>query len=221
MKGYFDRLESLNMVFNAELSINIILFGLPADYNQFVLSYQMNRKETSIKLMITISLLQTAEQGIKKIDVPSTSAAHVLTVVKSFGYLFYKPKDNVVFVAQRGVFFEREMISKEDSRSKIDIKEIRESIDEESIVNTDTQPEVFSIWKAFGGNTRNLGSFGEETDQTTNQHQESSRFKVSEPGDDVTIFTRRRHTSSSDSVTTSFDGDSPHRLNSDLEDSTL
>nr|GEV77416.1 hypothetical protein [Tanacetum cinerariifolium] len=33
MKGYFDRLESLNMVFDAELSINIILFGLPADYN--------------------------------------------------------------------------------------------------------------------------------------------------------------------------------------------
>nr|GFA44248.1 hypothetical protein [Tanacetum cinerariifolium] len=51
MKGYFDRLESLNMVFDAELSINIILSGLPVDYNQ-----------------------------IKKIDVPTTSAAHVLTV---------------------------------------------------------------------------------------------------------------------------------------------
>nr|GFB88126.1 hypothetical protein [Tanacetum cinerariifolium] len=34
MKGYFDRLESLNMVFDVELSINIILSGLPADYNQ-------------------------------------------------------------------------------------------------------------------------------------------------------------------------------------------
>ncbi|GKA18857.1 retrotransposon protein, putative, ty1-copia subclass [Tanacetum coccineum] len=34
---------------------------------------------------------------------------------ESFGYLFYKPKDNVVFVARRGVFLEREMISKEDS----------------------------------------------------------------------------------------------------------
>ncbi|GJU25310.1 retrotransposon protein, putative, ty1-copia subclass [Tanacetum coccineum] len=78
MKGYFDRLESLNMVFDAELSINIILSSLPADYNQFVLSYQMNRKETSI--MELYSLLQTAEQGIKKIDVPSTSATPVLTV---------------------------------------------------------------------------------------------------------------------------------------------
>ncbi|GJR71161.1 retrotransposon protein, putative, ty1-copia subclass [Tanacetum coccineum] len=78
MKGYFDRLESLNMVFDAELSINIIVSGLPADYNQFVLSYQMNRKETSI--MELHSLLQTAKQGIKKIDVPSTLAAHVLIV---------------------------------------------------------------------------------------------------------------------------------------------
>nr|GFA27175.1 retrotransposon protein, putative, Ty1-copia subclass [Tanacetum cinerariifolium] len=34
---------------------------------------------------------------------------------ESFGYLFYKPKDNVVFVARRGVFLEREMISKKDS----------------------------------------------------------------------------------------------------------
>ncbi|GKA45343.1 hypothetical protein Tco_0738139 [Tanacetum coccineum] len=66
--------------------------------------------------------------------------------------------------------------------------------------------KVFSIWKAFGGNTRDLGSFGEETDKITNQHQDSSRFKVSEPGDGVTIYTRRHHTSSSDGVTTSLDG---------------
>ncbi|GJZ90611.1 hypothetical protein Tco_0662538 [Tanacetum coccineum] len=78
MKGYFDRLESLNMVFDAVLSINIILSGLPTDYNQFVLSYQMNKKETSI--MELHSLLHTTKQGIQKIDVPSTSAAPVLTV---------------------------------------------------------------------------------------------------------------------------------------------
>ncbi|GKF09577.1 retrotransposon protein, putative, ty1-copia subclass [Tanacetum coccineum] len=78
MKGYFDRLESLNMTFDAEISINMILSGLPADYNQFVLLNQMNEKETSI--MELHSLLQTAEQGIKKSNVPSTSAAPVLNV---------------------------------------------------------------------------------------------------------------------------------------------
>ncbi|GJY53952.1 RNA-directed DNA polymerase, eukaryota [Tanacetum coccineum] len=231
------------MVFDAELSINIILSGLPADYNQFVLSYQMNRKETSI--MELHNLLQTTKQGIKKIDVPSRKAAqgksdrgskrkdkseivptsdpkeavcfycnikghwkrncpkylkdlkdrkvekevtqglkesrrlkhgelnlvmgnrkitHVRRIGKreaqdkleaksekclfvgypkeSFGYLFYKPKDNVVFVARKRVFLEREMLSKEDSRSKIDLEEIQESADEEPIVNTDTQQEV-------------------------------------------------------------------------------
>ncbi|GKE56283.1 retrotransposon protein, putative, ty1-copia subclass [Tanacetum coccineum] len=78
IKWYFDRLESLNMVFDAELSINTVLSGLPANYNQILLLYQMNRKETSI--MELHSLLQTAEQGIKKIDVPSTLADPVLTV---------------------------------------------------------------------------------------------------------------------------------------------
>ncbi|GJS40711.1 hypothetical protein Tco_0565754 [Tanacetum coccineum] len=33
-----------------------------------------------------------------------------------------------------------------------------------------------SIWKAFGGNTRDLGSFGEETDKTTDLHQHLSRI---------------------------------------------
>ncbi|GJZ98265.1 retrotransposon protein, putative, ty1-copia subclass [Tanacetum coccineum] len=64
---------------------------------------------------------------------------------ESFGYLFYKPKYNVVIVAQRRVFLEREKISKEDSGSKIDLEEIPKSTDEEPIVNTDTQLEVDKI----------------------------------------------------------------------------
>ncbi|GJY59247.1 putative RNA-directed DNA polymerase [Tanacetum coccineum] len=40
------------------------------------------------------------------------------------------------------LFLEREMISKKDSGSKIDIQEIQESADEEPIINTDTQQEV-------------------------------------------------------------------------------
>nr|GEW21325.1 hypothetical protein [Tanacetum cinerariifolium] len=44
--------------------------------------------------------------------------------------------------AQRGVFIEREMISTKDSGSKIGLEEIQESVDEEPIVNTDTQREV-------------------------------------------------------------------------------
>ncbi|GKF11455.1 hypothetical protein Tco_0049381 [Tanacetum coccineum] len=36
--------------------------------------------------------------------------------------------------------------------------------------------EVFSIWKAFGGNTHDLGSFREETDKTTDLPQRLSRL---------------------------------------------
>nr|GEV19735.1 hypothetical protein [Tanacetum cinerariifolium] len=159
----------------------------------------MNGKETSIIKLH--SLLQTTKQEIKKIDVPSTSAANVLTdghtakkrktshsnrkekVVKeksdrrSKRKVEYKiaptsdPKEAVYFYcntkwywksscpkylkdlkdkkvengshsAPRGVFLEREMISKEDSGSKIYLEEIQEYTDEEPIVNTDTQQEV-------------------------------------------------------------------------------
>ncbi|GKE41564.1 hypothetical protein Tco_1468848 [Tanacetum coccineum] len=51
-------------------------------------------------------------------------------------------EDNVVFVARRGVFLEREMLFKDDSGSKIDLEEIQESADKEPIVNTNTQQEV-------------------------------------------------------------------------------
>ncbi|GKB04021.1 retrotransposon protein, putative, ty1-copia subclass [Tanacetum coccineum] len=77
-----------------------------------------------------------------KLEARSEKCLFVGYPKESFGYFFYKPKDNVVFVARRGVFLEREMISKEDSRSKIDLEEIQESVDEEPIVNTDSQQEV-------------------------------------------------------------------------------
>ncbi|GKC18742.1 hypothetical protein Tco_1020892 [Tanacetum coccineum] len=37
---------------------------------------------------------------------------------------------------------------------------------------------VFSIWKAFGGNTHDLGSFGEETDMITDLHQHLPRIST-------------------------------------------
>ncbi|GJS14586.1 retrotransposon protein, putative, ty1-copia subclass [Tanacetum coccineum] len=77
-----------------------------------------------------------------KLEARSEKCLYISYPEESFGYLFYKPKDDVVFVARRGVFLEREMISKEDSGSKIDLEEIQESADEEPIVNTNTQPEV-------------------------------------------------------------------------------
>ncbi|GJU14884.1 hypothetical protein Tco_1142850 [Tanacetum coccineum] len=74
---------------------------------------------------------------------------------------------------------------------------------------------------AFGGNTRDLGSFGEETDKITNLHQESSSIVFTEHGDDVAGIKRRRHDLSSDDVRNLATASGRGRLKEDLESSTL
>nr|GEU99073.1 ataxia telangiectasia mutated family protein [Tanacetum cinerariifolium] len=44
-----------------------------------------------------------------------------------------------------------------------------------------------STWMTFGGNTRDLGSFGEETDEITDLHQDSPRIMFSERGYDLVL----------------------------------
>ncbi|GJU62992.1 hypothetical protein Tco_1244827 [Tanacetum coccineum] len=51
-------------------------------------------------------------------------------------------------------------------------------LEDKQIPSVGVFDEVFSIWKAFGENTRDLGSFGEETDKTTNLHQHLSRIST-------------------------------------------
>ncbi|GJY13837.1 hypothetical protein Tco_0383146 [Tanacetum coccineum] len=79
---------------------------------------------------------------------------------------------------------------------------------------------VMSTLMAFGGNTRDLGSFGEETDKITDLHQIHKEVLFTERGDGVAGIKRRRHDLSSDGVrdlaTTSGRG----RLKEDLESST-
>ncbi|KAI3509033.1 hypothetical protein L1887_24056 [Cichorium endivia] len=60
---------------------------------------------------------------------------------QSFGYLFYRPSEDVVFVARQGVFRERELIFKEATGSTIDLEEIQESSNEETLEETRTQQE--------------------------------------------------------------------------------
>ncbi|GJS24505.1 hypothetical protein Tco_0453137 [Tanacetum coccineum] len=51
---------------------------------------------------------------------------------------------------------------------------------------------VFSTWMTFEGNTRDLASFGEETDEIKDLHQDSPRIMFSERKDGVTSTKRRR-----------------------------
>ncbi|GKC84935.1 hypothetical protein Tco_1140652, partial [Tanacetum coccineum] len=59
---------------------------------------------------------------------------------------------------------------------------------------------VFSSWMAFGGNTRDLGSFGEETDKITDLHQFHEEVFFTERRDGVAGIKRRRHDPSGDGV---------------------
>ncbi|GKB22775.1 hypothetical protein Tco_0862176 [Tanacetum coccineum] len=49
-------------------------------------------------------------------------------------------------------------------------------LEDKQIPSVGVFDEVFSIWKAFGGNTCDLGLFGEETDKTTDLLQHVSRL---------------------------------------------
>ncbi|GJS60898.1 hypothetical protein Tco_0655682 [Tanacetum coccineum] len=64
--------------------------------------------------------------------------------------------------------------NKKERYKSLTLKANKESSDEETSTLGSEYKEyamaVFRIWKAFGGNTRDLGSFGEETDKTTDQH---------------------------------------------------
>ncbi|GJV72760.1 glyceraldehyde-3-phosphate dehydrogenase GAPCP1, chloroplastic-like protein [Tanacetum coccineum] len=51
-------------------------------------------------------------------------------------------------------------------------------LEDKQIPSVGVFDEVFSIWKAFGGNTRDLGLFGEETDKTTDLYQHLSRIST-------------------------------------------
>ncbi|GKD61720.1 hypothetical protein Tco_1299229 [Tanacetum coccineum] len=79
---------------------------------------------------------------------------------------------------------------------------------------------VFSTWMAFGGNTRDLGSFGEEMDEITDLHQILEEILLTRRGDGVAGIKRRRRDPSSDSVRDLATASGRVRLNEDLESST-
>ena len=64
MHGYIVRLDQLGFGMGNELSIDLIMAGLPDSFAQFVLNYRMNDKETSIPELI--NLLKTVEPTLMK-----------------------------------------------------------------------------------------------------------------------------------------------------------
>ncbi|GJT56874.1 hypothetical protein Tco_0991928 [Tanacetum coccineum] len=88
-------------------------------------------------------------------------------------------------------------------------------------VNSDSDTdEVFSTCMTFGENTRDLGSFREETDKITDLHQIHEEVLFTESGDGVAGIKQRRRDLSSDGVKDLATAPGRGRLKEDLESST-
>ncbi|GKF20844.1 hypothetical protein Tco_0069482 [Tanacetum coccineum] len=73
---------------------------------------------------------------------------------------------------------------------------------------------------AFGGNTRDLGSFGEDRDEITDLYQILKEVLLTERGDGIAGIKQRRRDPSSDGVEDLVTASGRSRLNEDLESST-
>nr|GEW33939.1 hypothetical protein [Tanacetum cinerariifolium] len=92
-------------------------------------------------------------------------------------------------------------------------------LEDKQIPSVEIFDEIFSTWVAFGGNTRDFGSFEEETDKITDLHQIYEEVLFTERGDGVTGIKRHRRDLSSDSVRDLVTASGRGRLKEDLESS--
>ncbi|GKD12285.1 hypothetical protein Tco_1196692 [Tanacetum coccineum] len=93
-------------------------------------------------------------------------------------------------------------------------------IEDKQIPNVGVFDEVFSTWMTFEGNTRDLGTFGEETEEITNLHQIYEEILFSERGDGIAGIKRCCHDLSSDGVKDIATTSRHSQLKEDLESST-
>nr|GEW51684.1 hypothetical protein [Tanacetum cinerariifolium] len=89
----------------------------------------------------------------------------------------------------------------------------------EYVTGMEDEGEV-TTWMTFGGNTRDLDSFGEETDEITDLHQILEEVLLTARGDAIAGITRRRRDPSGDDVRDLVMASGRGRLNEDLGSST-
>ncbi|GJY84572.1 hypothetical protein Tco_0497948 [Tanacetum coccineum] len=92
-------------------------------------------------------------------------------------------------------------------------------LEDKQIPSVGVFDEVFSTWMAFGGNTRGVSSFGEETDKITDLYQILEEVLLTACGDGVADIKGRRRDLSSDGVRDLVTASGRSRLNEDLESS--
>ena len=86
MQRYVDHLLKLNMNFPEELAIDIILHSLPSCFDQFRMTYHMNKEEHTLSKLQ--GLLKTVESGLKGksvVTTPTPTATPVLEIGQGKG----------------------------------------------------------------------------------------------------------------------------------------
>ncbi|GJU79962.1 hypothetical protein Tco_1282327, partial [Tanacetum coccineum] len=92
-------------------------------------------------------------------------------------------------------------------------------LEDKQILSVGVFDEVFSTWMEFGGNTRNFGSFGEETDEITDLHQILEEVLLTKRGDGVASIKQHRRDLFNDGVWNLEMASGCGRLKEDLESS--
>ena len=75
-----DRLIKINVNFDEELAIDIVLNSLPSCYNQFILTYHLNNNnETTLSQLH--NFLRTTEAGMKGKAIASSPASALVLAI--------------------------------------------------------------------------------------------------------------------------------------------
>nr|GFA41342.1 hypothetical protein [Tanacetum cinerariifolium] len=138
-------------------------------------------------------------------------------------------REGIPFDLFRSTFPERHVARESDPRRQVarDSQELSPGkmanvvvCDSTYVVQPYVMLEVFSTWMVFEGNTHDLGSFGEETDEIKDLHQIIEEALLTERGDGVTSIKRRRRDPSGDGVWNLKTTSGRDQLKEDLESST-
>ena len=78
MQRYVEQLQRLNVSFDEELAIDMVLNSFPPSYDQSILTYQLNNTKTILTQLH--NLLQIVESGMKKNHTHSIINAHILAI---------------------------------------------------------------------------------------------------------------------------------------------
>ncbi|GKB03850.1 hypothetical protein Tco_0831993 [Tanacetum coccineum] len=158
---------------------------LVQQYEQFVISEDESIDSAFARFNTIITSLKALNEGYssKNYDRKFLRALHPKWRAKIMAIEELKDLTSLSLDELIGNLKVHEIIIKKDYEISASGEEDDEKAKDETCLVAQASSEVFSTWMTFGGNTRDLGSFGEETDKTTTLHQILEEVVHTEYGD--------------------------------------